>query len=130
MQSANNWIDRYGKWVSGKYTKWGILFSWLIIAIVLNLIFPTANSQENNSAVQLDDTKPSVQAEKIVKEQFSNEQGIPALVVLQRKSGMTDQDLILIQKIVSELSSKPLENQQFIPPYHQMPPVALKTATF
>lgn len=126
MNQPSSWLDRYGNWVSGKYSKWGIVGSWLVLAIILNLLFPTANSQVNNSAMNLDESQPSVQAKQIVEEQFTSDQGFPALIVWQRIAGISDEDLIHIQQIVSEISTNPLPEQKLVPPLHQLPPQALQ----
>ncbi|MFD2613773.1 MMPL family transporter [Paenibacillus gansuensis] len=126
MGQKESMLERYGKAVAGKKTRWVTILVWVALVMVLNLLFPQANSQTVENAPNLGDNRPSVKAEALAKEQFPNESGVPALIVLHREGGMQDQDLVKLGKVTEHFTKNPLPNQTLIPPLHQLPPPALK----
>ncbi|WP_145140360.1 MULTISPECIES: MMPL family transporter [Paenibacillus] len=116
----------YGRWVAGKRSKWITLAVWVIIVGVLSAIWPMVNSEVQNNAANLDNAKPSVQAERIAEEQFSSDAGVPALLVWHREGGLKDDDLQHVQKVYAEWSANPVPYQDSVPPFHQIPAAALK----
>jgi putative drug exporter of the RND superfamily len=119
-------FERYIDMVSSKKGRWMTVIIWLLLALMLNMIFPQANSQKNDRAANLPSDTPSQQAQQIIDKEFSKGAGIPALLTWYRGEGLTDTDLAKIQQLASLLSEKPVEFQQSVAPFHQMPLPVLK----
>ncbi|MDO7906410.1 MMPL family transporter [Paenibacillus sp. JX-17] len=115
-----------GRWVAGKTGRWVTLLIWIVAAVILNLVWPSVNSQEVGNAPNLPDDKPSVQAEALAAKEFPNAAGVPALLVWHKDQGLADEDLVHIQKLTAAWESQPLPEQTFVAPYHKMPVQALK----
>ena len=118
-------LQRFGEIVGGVRSKWAVLGAWLAIAIVLGLVFPQVNSVENYKGDDLPDYTMSIQANEIIDEQFSSDAGLPLLIVWYKESGILQEDLEAIQQLYKELAANPLEQQQLIPPFDQLPVQAL-----
>lgn len=118
--------SRVAGWVAGKWTKWVTLAAWIILIGVFTAIWPSVNSVENNRAPNLNDSRPSVQADLVAAREFPNGDSIPALVVWQRLGGLSDADFSYIQQLSQSLESKPLPDQTSLVPLHKMPLPALK----
>ena len=65
-------------------------------------------------------------AEELIKEEFPNSLGIPALLTWHREDGLTDADLAEIQYVSQTLTKTPLNEQSYVPPLDQVPLPALK----
>ncbi len=111
---------------SGPKGRWITLVIWVLLAGVLSSIFPNVNKEVNDQAANFPKNEMSVQAEKIAKEQFPNEQGTPLLLVWYHKGGLKDQDYQKITELYKKLEDKPVNSQNFIPPLGKVPPQALK----
>ncbi|RTE09551.1 MMPL family transporter [Paenibacillus whitsoniae] len=120
-------FSKAGSLFAGRRSKWVTLAVWVILIGILSVFLPNVNSQENNAARQLPDDSWSLQATELMHEHFPSNEGVPALVVWYRADGLTDPDLAGIQKVAAQLTEKPLEAQQGVPPLHQMPAPALKS---
>ncbi|MGG1551427.1 MMPL family transporter [Paenibacillus ferrarius] len=120
-------FSKAGSLFAGRRSKWVTLAVWVILIGILSVFLPNVNSQENNAARQLPDDSWSLQATELMHEHFPSYEGVPALVVWYRADGLTDPDLAGIQKVAAQLTEKPLEAQQGVPPLHQMPAPALKS---
>lgn len=116
----------YFAFVSSKKGSWLSLLFWLLLVVVLSLSLPQASSQKNELARNLSLESPSQEADAIAKEEFSNQQGTPALITWYREDGLTDDDLSSIQQLTKSLTENPLSHQESIAPFHQMPIDALK----
>ncbi|MDF2723157.1 MAG: rane protein [Paenibacillus sp.] len=123
---SKNW-NKLGNGITGPCGKWITLLLWVLITGAVSAMLPSVNSQENNNAANLPDTYPSVQAAQVAQREFPSAEGVPALIALHRASGMTDDDLAIVQKTAAALAAKPLPEQMAMPPYHQMPLPALKS---
>ncbi|MEK4871175.1 MMPL family transporter [Niallia sp. FSL W8-1348] len=121
-----HYIYRYFAAVTSKTGKWITLISWLLLVGILSMLLPQASSQKNDLAGNIPTTALSQQAEEKMKEEFSNEQGTPALIAWFRSTGLSDQDLEQIQKLTNQLTEDPLIHQETIIPYHQLPLEAIK----
>ncbi|UVI29622.1 MMPL family transporter [Paenibacillus spongiae] len=119
-------FERFAQAVGGNKGKWVTLAVWIVLAALLNILLPQANSQKDNTLSNFDASKPSVQAEMLAEEQFPSGSGIPALLTWYRQNGITDEDLAHIQKLSKELGASPVPHQQFVVPLDQMPLPALK----
>ncbi|CAN7394386.1 MMPL family transporter [Paenibacillus sp. LjRoot56] len=122
----NPFFSKIGGIVAGRRSKWVTLAVWILLTGILSVFLPNVNSQENNAARQLPSDSWSLEAAALMKEQFPSNEGVPALVVWYRGSGLTDQDLAAVQKVTKQLTDSPLAAQKGLPPLHQMPSPALK----
>jgi putative drug exporter of the RND superfamily len=120
------WIENYGNAVSGKKGRWIVLLAWLVLAAVLNVTLPQANSQKNEMAPNLAEETWSEQANKIAEKEFPASSGTPALLTWYRASGITDNDLSLIQQYTKEVTENPVSSQDTIVPFYQFPIPVLK----
>lgn len=116
----------YFAFVSSKKGSWLSLLFWLLLVVVLSLSLPQASSQKNELARNLSLESPSQEADAIANEEFSNQQGTPALITWYREDGLTDDDLSSIQQLAKSLTENPVSHQESIAPFHQMPIDALK----
>ncbi|MGO4495930.1 MMPL family transporter [Paenibacillus sp. 2RAB27] len=123
----NPFFSKIGGVVAGRRSKWVTLAIWILLTGILSVFLPNVNSQENNAARQLPSDSWSLEAAALMKEQFPSNEGVPALVVWYRGSGLTDQDLAAVQKVTKQLTDIPLAAQKGLPPLHQMPAPALKS---
>jgi putative drug exporter of the RND superfamily len=121
-----NRFEHYIEMVSSKRGRWITVVIWLLLALVLNLVFPQASSQKNDRAANLASDTPSQQAQQLIDQEFSTGAGTPALLTWYRGAGLTEDDLAKIQQISLSLTEKPVEYQQSVVPFHQMPIQVLK----
>ncbi|WP_438448517.1 MMPL family transporter [Gorillibacterium sp. sgz5001074] len=119
--------SRFARWVAGPRTKWITIAVWLVLAGLLSALLPSASSQENNNAANLDESYASVQGELVAAREFPNEAGIPGLVVLKHTGGLSDAELGKVQSLVKSLDEKPLPHQESVVPFHKLPPEVLKS---
>lgn len=122
---SNHPLERLGKLVGNKRSRWITLLLWIMIVGILSMAFPQINSVENYTGSDLPEEMISEQAKAIVEEQFPNESGIPLLIVWYKESGLEMEDLEGIQALYKELEEKPLEGQTTIPPFANLPAQAL-----
>ncbi|CAN7649479.1 MMPL family transporter [Paenibacillus sp. LjRoot153] len=122
----NPFFSKIGGIVAGRRSKWVTLAIWILLTGILSVFLPNVNSQENNAARQLPSDSWSLEAAALMKEQFPSNEGVPALVVWYRGSGLTDQDLAAVQKVTKQLTDTPLAAQKGLPPLHQIPAPTLK----
>ena len=120
------WIERYGNAVSGKKGRWLVLLAWIVLAAVLNVTLPQANSQKNEMAPNLEEETWSEQANKIAEKEFPASSGTPALLTWYRASGITDNDLSFIQQYTKDVTENPVSSQDTIVPFYQFPLPVLK----
>lgn len=122
----NPFFSKIGGIVAGRRSKWVTLAVWILLTGILSVFLPNVNSQEDNAARQLPTDAWSMEATALMKEHFPSNEGVPALVVWFRDSGLTDTDLAVVQKVTKQLTDAPLAGQKALPPLHQMAPPALK----
>lgn len=115
----------FGGLVAGQRSKWVTLLVWIAIVVLLNMVWPSVNSQENNNAGDLPAEAASVQASMLQEAEFPSGSGIPALLVWHREGGLNNEDLSGIQSLYESWESSPVPYQEFVPPYHKMPLPAL-----
>ena len=114
-------LEKWGSIMGGKNTRWVVVALWLIFAVALAFIFPQINSVENYAGEELPETYTSVKAGQIIEEQFASDSGIPLLITWYKESGLTEQDLTKIQALYKDLAENPLQGQEMIPPFHEIP---------
>ena len=122
----NSRLGKLSSMMSGKISRWVVIATWLIVTIALSLAFPAVNDQTKDNASTLSKDADSVVAEELIKEEFPNSLGIPALLTWHREDGLTDADLAEIQYVSKSLTKTPLKEQSYIPPLDQVPMPALK----
>ncbi|WP_400243283.1 MMPL family transporter [Niallia sp. JL1B1071] len=115
------YIHLYFAAVTSKKGKWITLIAWILLVGILSVLFPQASSQKNDLASNVPTIALSQQAEEKMKEEFSDDQGTPALITWFRSTGLSDRDVEQIQELTNQLTNAPLANQAVIIPYHQLP---------
>ncbi|WP_420810405.1 MMPL family transporter [Halobacillus ihumii] len=122
-------ITQWGQIVAGSKTRWLTIMIWLLLVVVLSFVWPQVNQEETNSSQLLPDDAMSVVASGISSEQFSNDSGVPLLVVWHRDGGLEKKDYETIQNIYASLEDDPVSEQKLIPPFAKAPPQALMGAS-
>ncbi|SFT01153.1 MMPL family transporter [Paenibacillus sp. BC26] len=120
------WLETFTQAVGGKRGRWLTLAAWILIVALLNMTLPSSSKLKDDTLANFDASKPSVQAEKLIAEQFPSETGIPALLTWYRASGLTDEDLAGIQQLAKQLAADPVPNQESVVPLDKLPLPALK----
>lgn len=123
----NSSFNKLGAMVAGRRSKWITVVVWVLLTGILSVFLPNVNSQENNAVQQLPDDSWSLQASDMMREYFPNDEGVPALVVWYRASGLTEVDISDVQKVTKRLSEVPLSAQKGLAPLYQMPTQAVKS---
>lgn len=91
------------------------LTSWLVIVGLLSFLAPSSKEVASTSKnAGLPDTALSIQADKIIKENFSNSEGIPLLIVFEKDNSATDEE---IQSILTLME----DNYPGIPEFSKIP---------
>lgn len=129
-EAMEHLLERLGRWFAGSKTKWITVAVWIVLVGALSAIWPGVNEKEDNNAANLEASMPSVQAQQLAEQEFPSDSGIPALLVWQRNTGLTEQDFGSLQQLAAWLTDHPLTGQEGVPPFHQMPlPVLQKLAS-
>ena len=118
-------LEKWGSVMGGKNTRWIVVGLWIVFAVSFALIFPQINSVESFAGDEIPETYTSIQAGKILEEEFASDSGIPLLITWYNESGITEQDLTNIQGLYKQLADDPLNGQESIPPFHELPAQAL-----
>lgn len=118
-------LEKWGSMMGGKNTRWIVVALWFVFAIALAFIFPQINSVENYAGEEIPQSYTSVKVGQIMEEQFASDSGIPLLITWYKESGLTEQDLSNIQALYKDLAQTPLQGQETIPPFHELPVQAL-----
>ena len=121
-------LEKISKRMSGRISRWVVIATWLIVTTVLSLTLPPVGDHTKDNAANLPADADSVVAEELIKEEFPNSLGIPALLTWHREGGLTDADLVEIQFLAQTLTETPLNQQSYVPPLHQVPLPALKSS--
>ncbi|PAF18702.1 MMPL family transporter [Terribacillus saccharophilus] len=118
-------MQKLGAFISGKSGRWIILAAWIVLALVLNLTLPQANSQEDEQAETFLNDTNSEEAARIIEEEFSDNSGLPALLTWYQEDGLTDEDLQSIQQFSADLQESDIEAAT-VTPFQDIPLPALK----
>ncbi|PAD35332.1 MMPL family transporter [Terribacillus saccharophilus] len=118
-------MKKLGAFISGKSGRWIILAAWIVLALVLNLTLPQANSQEDEQAETFLNDTNSEEAARIIEEEFSDNSGLPALLTWYQEDGLTDEDLQSIQQFSADLQEADIEAAT-VTPFQDIPLPALK----
>ncbi|MGE7121222.1 MMPL family transporter [Peribacillus sp. NPDC046944] len=112
--------------MTGTISRWVVIAIWIIATVLLTFTLPAVNDKTENVPTDLPADSDSVVADELIKKEFPNSSGIPALLTWHREGGLTDADLAEIQNLSKELTESPLKQQSFLPPLHNAPLPALK----
>jgi RND superfamily putative drug exporter len=119
-------LEKMGRYVAGKRSKWITLAVWVLIAVILSSVWPAVNKVTQNNAPNLGDEMPSVIAAQLAEEQFPSDAGIPALFVFKRDGGLTDADYGHLTSLTSHFTANPVSGQQLVVPFDKIPLPVLK----
>lgn len=122
----NTILGRLSKLMTGKVSRWVVIAAWIVMTVLLTFTLPAVNDQTVNVSSDLPADSDSVVADELIKKEFPNASGIPALLTWHREGGLTDADLVEIQNLSKELTENPLKEQSFLPPLHNVPLPALQ----
>src|SRR5699024_6651171 len=125
MTSVNNLWEKLGGLVANRKTRWATIFIWILLIGIFSLIWPQVNDQATTDNQLLPDDAMSVVANDIDNKEFSDDAGVPLLLVWHRGEGLEDTDYEDIQAFYEKLDESPLDNQSFIPPFQDAPVEAL-----
>ncbi|MBS4204572.1 MMPL family transporter [Lederbergia citrea] len=118
-------ISKLVECAAGRKGRWITLCVWILFASLLTFFWPSVQSSKNDAIEMLPKETMSVQAAKLVKEEFSDASGLPLLLVWHREDGLTEEDANLITKLYKHLDEEPLKQQSLLPPLHKAPSQAL-----
>lgn len=91
------------------------LASWLVIVGLLSFLAPTSKEVASTSKnAGLPETALSIQADKVIKENFTSSEGIPLLIVFEKNKAATDEE---IQSILTLME----KNYPDIPKFSKIP---------
>ncbi|ASK60744.1 hypothetical protein CFK37_00235 [Virgibacillus phasianinus] len=122
----NNLLRKWGKTVAGSKSRFATLIIWILVIGILSSIWPQVNSEETASTNLLPDDAMSVQASKLMEEQFPTDTGVPLLMVWYRDGGLTESDYQAVQSVYQKLQQEPLDKQSLVPDFGNIPVKALQ----
>lgn len=121
-------FKKIGEIVANPKTRWLTIFIWVLMIGVFSMVWPQVNEKETTDNQLLPDHTMSVEGNQIVNEEFSDDIGVPLLLVWHQEEGLQIQDVEKIQQLYTSLSEQPVSEQSFIPPFGEMPEEALLTS--
>ncbi|MCT2536921.1 MMPL family transporter [Aquibacillus koreensis] len=124
-----NLINSFAALVAGSKSRWVTIILWILLVAIVSSVWPQVNNEESGSSNLLPEDAMSVQASKIMEDEFPNDSGVPLLLVWYKQSGLTEEDLESIQSVYRELINEPLAQQSLVPDFNAMPVQALMEST-
>nr|WP_240795488.1 MMPL family transporter [Aquibacillus halophilus] len=118
-------MNKWGNIVANSKSRWITLVLWIGLVALLSTVWPQVNDEESGSNNLLPDDAMSVEASKIMEEQFPDDSGVPLLLVWQRQGGLTETDFESVQTLYKELKSDSLNHQSMVPDFGNIPIQAL-----
>ncbi|MEK4419017.1 MMPL family transporter (plasmid) [Bacillus cereus] len=115
----------WGKLVGGPKARWITILVWVLLTLVLSFTWPAVNTVEDETAPNLPKNAISQQASRLIKKEFPNDAGNPALIVWHRDKGLKENDFKAIQDTYKQLKNTPLKDQSMLPPFDTIPQQAL-----
>src|SRR5690606_19627787 len=111
--------------IATKKGMWITLAIWFAMTMILALFAPSVKDYQVTSVDTLPDDVQSVIAQKKVDTYFSNNDGLPAILVFQQKDGSEIQlsDLVAITE---KISSEKIDGVEQVIPLSQLPPQAVE----
>src|SRR5699024_11118283 len=83
-----------------------VISSWIIIALIATIFLPSADDYaENSSEGSVNGDKPSEIAAQLEEEAFPTDDGLPALLVLHQKNGISNDNKEKIEDFSKWLAS-------------------------
>ena len=125
---TNSKLEKISRMTSGKVSRWVVIATWLVVTIILSMVFPAVGDRTKDNAPNLPANSDSVVANELIKKEFPNSKGVPALLTWHREGGLTNNDLAEIQYVARTLTKYPLNQQSYVPPLDQVPLPALKSS--
>ena len=125
----NSKIRSLVEFIVNKKTRWATIFVWILLIGIFSFIWPQVNEEETTDNQLLPEDAMSVVANEIDNEEFSDGAGVPLLLVWHREDSLTEEDFKEIQAFYKTLEESPVDEQNFIPPFHEAPVEALKGST-
>lgn len=110
-----------GQLVGGPKARWITLLVWVLLTLVLSFTWPAVNKVEDETAPNLPEDTMSQQAYRLIKQEFPNDAGNPALIVWHRDKGLEANDFKTIQDTYKQLKKTPLKGQSMLPPFDTIP---------
>lgn len=117
----HSFLTKFNRLMTGKVSKWFVLSCWIFITAGLSFLWPAVNKEVINNAQNLSSNADSVKAEQLIKKEFPNSSGVPALIVWHRDTKLNEQDFKTIQALSLQLESHPLQEQASVPPLYTLP---------
>lgn len=126
MTSVKKSREKWGDLVANRKTRWATVFIWILFIGIFSFIWPQVNDQETTDNQLLPDDAMSVVANEMDNEEFSDDAGVPLLLVWHRSQGLKDTDFKDIQSFYKKIDASPVIEQIFVPPFQDAPVEALE----
>src|SRR5699024_1133303 len=117
--------EKWGGLVANRKTRWATIFIWILLIGIFSLIWPQVNDQATTDNQLLPDDAMSVVANDIDNKEFSDDAGVPLLLVWHRDAGLEDTEYEDIRAFYEGVHDSPLDKQSCIPPLQDAPGEAL-----
>ncbi|WP_174612861.1 MMPL family transporter [Virgibacillus ihumii] len=121
-----HFLQKWGKIVAGKKSRFATIIIWILIIGILTSIWPQVNQEETASTNLLPEDAMSVEATNIINEQFPSDNGIPLLMVWYQNGGLTEADYEAVKSVYQQLKQDPLPHQSLVPNFAAIPVRALQ----
>ena len=101
---------------------WITLTAWLAVMIALTLFAPSVRDYQVSKIDTLPEDAQSVVAQEKVEQYFTNNLGIPAILVFQSKNG--EVTLSELSNVLDKIESEGIKGVQQVVPLSKIPPQA------
>lgn len=118
-------FHKIGLIVANRKSRWTTIFIWILIIGIFSFVWPQVNEKETTDNQLLPEDTMSVEGGQLVKEEFSDDSGLPLLLVWHQANGIQLEDVEKIQALYTSLNEEPVKEQSFIPPFADMPAESL-----
>lgn len=109
--------------VATKKGMWITLILWLVVTVTLSLFAPMAHEYKVTNVDSLPDEAKSMLAQAKIDEYFKEQEGIPAILVFQGKSG--EIELPELANVLEKIEHEKVPGVEQIVPLGKMPPQAV-----
>lgn len=114
-------LKKLGNAIANSKTRWLTFFIWILVIGLFSFIWPQVNEKETTDNQLLPNDSMSVQGNEILNEEFSDDLGVPLLLVWQHNEQLEVADYEKIQLLYKQLSKNPIFKMSFIPPFQDIP---------
>jgi len=118
-------LNKVGGIIANPKTRWLTIFIWVLIIGIFSIVWPQVNEKETTDNQLLPKDTMSVEGQQIINKEFSDDIGVPLLLVWHQAEGLLADDVEKIQQLYTLLKENPISEQSFIPPFDEMPTEAL-----